>query len=93
MLVSREEKSVGGAARRAAEKPQRRRAADGASIGMVLRDDSAGRIERAQTLNPDDWNYHRQEWSFTGDADKNWLEKFKKTDERYYPKLKLKPEG
>ncbi|MGH9141580.1 MAG: hypothetical protein ACRD2I_10635 [Vicinamibacterales bacterium] len=20
---------------------------------------------RAQTLNPDDWNYHRQEWSFT----------------------------
>ena len=22
-------------------------------------------FERAQTLNPDDWNYHRQEWSFT----------------------------
>ena len=22
-------------------------------------------FERAQALNPDDWNYHRQEWSFT----------------------------
>jgi hypothetical protein len=50
-------------------------------------------FERAQTLNPDDWNYHRQEWSFTSDADKKWLEKFKKTDERYYPKLDLKKKG
>jgi tetratricopeptide (TPR) repeat protein len=50
-------------------------------------------FERAQTLNPDDWNYHRQEWSFTGEADKKWLEKFKKTDERYYPKLELKKKG
>jgi hypothetical protein len=51
-------------------------------------------FERAQTLNPDDWNYHRQEWSFTpADADKKWLEKFKQTDERYYPKLQLKPKG
>jgi tetratricopeptide (TPR) repeat protein len=35
-------------------------------------------FERAQTLNPDDWNYHRQEWSFTAEADQKWLEKFKK---------------
>ena len=34
-------------------------------------------FERAQALNPDDWNYHRQEWSFTGEAGKKWLEKFK----------------
>ena len=37
-------------------------------------------FERAQTLNPDDWNYHRQEWSFTGEAGKKWLEKFKGFD-------------
>ena len=49
-------------------------------------------FERAQALNPDDWNYHRQEWSFTpAEADKKWLEKFKKTEDRYYPKLQLKP--
>ena len=47
-------------------------------------------FERAQALNPDDWNYHRQEWSFTGDANRKWLEKFKQTETDYYPKLKLK---
>ena len=51
-------------------------------------------FERAQTLNPDDWNYHRQEWSFTpADAGKKWLEKFKQFDKEYYPKLELKPKG
>jgi hypothetical protein len=44
---------------------------------------------RAQELNPDDWNYHRQEWSFTpAEAGKKWREKFDKLDEPYYPKLK-----
>lgn len=48
-------------------------------------------FERAQTLNPDDWNYHRQEWSFTpSEAGGKWLDKFKKTETPYYPKLKLK---
>ena len=48
-------------------------------------------FERAQALNPDDWNYHRQEWSFTpADADKKWLEKFKGFDRDYYARLKLK---
>lgn len=47
---------------------------------------------RAQQLNPDDWNYHRQQWSFTPDqAGKNWLEKFQKLDQPYYPKLDLPP--
>ena len=50
-------------------------------------------FERAQALNPDDWNYHRQEWSFGADADRKWLEKFKKTDGRYYPTLELKKKG
>ena len=52
-------------------------------------------FERAQTLNPDDWNYHRQDWSFTpGEAGAKWLDKFQKLDEPYYPKLdiKAKPE-
>jgi hypothetical protein len=36
-------------------------------------------FERAQALNPDDWNYHRQEWSVTPqEAGKKWLEKFLK---------------
>lgn len=50
-------------------------------------------FERAQQLNPDDWNYHRQEWSFNPDeARKKWMEKFQKLDQPYYPKLELKPE-
>jgi tetratricopeptide (TPR) repeat protein len=55
---------------------------------------AAAYFERAQALNPDDWNYHRQEWSFTpAEAGKKWLEKFQKTKEPYYPKLDLKPKG
>jgi len=46
----------------------------------------------AQELNPDDWNYHRQEWSFTPqEENKKWLEKFQKLEEPYYPKLDLGP--
>ena len=46
---------------------------------------------RAQQLNPDDWNYHRQEWSFTPqEAGKKWLEKFQKQQAPYYPKLDMK---
>ena len=51
---------------------------------------------RAQQLNPDDWNYHRQEWSFTPqEAGKKWLEKFKQQQAPYYPKLEIKekPKG
>lgn len=45
---------------------------------------------QAEQLNPDDWNYHRQEWSFTPDeAGKKWLDKFQKLDHPYYPKLEL----
>ena len=47
-------------------------------------------FERAQALNPDDWNYHRQDWSFTpGEAGAKWMEKFQKLEEPYYPKLDL----
>jgi hypothetical protein len=49
-------------------------------------------FERAQQLNPDDWNYHRQEWSFTPtEAGKKWMDKFQKTTEPYYPKLDIEP--
>jgi hypothetical protein len=48
---------------------------------------------KAQQLNPDDWNYHRQDWSFTpSEAGKKWLEKFNKLDQPYYPKLDIAPE-
>jgi hypothetical protein len=51
-------------------------------------------FERAQTLNPGDWNYHRQDWSFTpGEAGAKWMEKFQKLETPYYPKLDLKPKG
>jgi len=47
-------------------------------------------LRRAQELNPDDWNYHRQEWSFTPtEAGKKWLEKFQKLEQPYYPKLEI----
>ncbi len=45
---------------------------------------------RAQTLSPENWNYHRQDWSFTSEAGKKWMEKFQKTTTDYYPKLELK---
>ena len=49
-------------------------------------------FEHAQALNPDDWNYHRQDWSFTpADAGAKWMEKFQKLDQPYYPKLEMKP--
>jgi hypothetical protein len=45
---------------------------------------------RAQELNPDDWNYHRQDWSFTPtEAGKKWREKFDKLNGPYYPKLDI----
>jgi hypothetical protein len=48
-------------------------------------------FEHAQQLDPDDWNYHRQEWSFTPqEAGKKWMEKFQKLDQPYYPKLDIK---
>jgi hypothetical protein len=48
----------------------------------------------AQQLNPDDWNYHRQDWSFTPqEAGKKWLEKFNKLDQPYYPKLEIQSAG
>jgi tetratricopeptide (TPR) repeat protein len=49
-------------------------------------------FKRAQELNPNDWNYHRQEWSFGANAGRKWLEKFQKLDTPYYPTLEMKPE-
>jgi hypothetical protein len=49
---------------------------------------------RAQQLNPDDWNYHRQEWSFTPEeAGRKWMEKFQKLEAPYYPKIEMEPEA
>lgn len=45
---------------------------------------------KAQELHPDDWNYHRQEWSFEPkEAGKKWLDKFQKQTDPYYPKVEL----
>jgi len=46
--------------------------------------------QKAQALNPESWNYHRQEWSFTSDANRNWMAKFRALgDKPYYAPLKL----
>lgn len=47
--------------------------------------------KRAQELRPEDWNYHRQEWSFTpSEHGRKWLEKFQALgDEPYYEPLEL----
>lgn len=48
-----------------------------------------GYFQRAQQLDPDNWNYHRQDWSFRSDGGQQWMKKFQQLDEDYYPKLKL----
>ncbi len=47
----------------------------------------------AETLRPESWNYHRQDWSFTpAEAGANWLKKFQGLgDKEYYPKPDLAP--
>ncbi|MBL9123293.1 MAG: TlpA family protein disulfide reductase [Planctomycetaceae bacterium] len=47
----------------------------------------------AQQLMPDDWNYHRQQWSFTPKtALTRWMEKYRALgDKEYYEPLKLDP--
>ena len=45
---------------------------------------------RAQQLNPDDWNYHRQQWSFEGEVSgRKFQEKVQRLETPYYPKLEL----
>jgi tetratricopeptide (TPR) repeat protein len=48
--------------------------------------------QRAQELDPDSWNYHRQDWSFTpAEAGPNWLRKFQALgDKPYYRPMELK---
>lgn len=47
--------------------------------------------EKAQTLRPESWNYHRQDWSFTpAEAGRNWMQKFLGLgDKPYYEPLQL----
>lgn len=47
-------------------------------------------FERAQKLNPDDWNYHRQHWNYEGQASgAKFREKVQQLETPYYPTLKL----
>lgn len=47
--------------------------------------------QEAERLNPDSWNYHRQDWSFTPDkAMEYFMKKFRaEKDKDYYPPLRL----
>lgn len=56
------------------------------------REDLANRYwEQAQSLNPESWNYHRQDWSFTPkEAMRNWMRKFGQLKGKpYYAPLDL----
>ena len=49
--------------------------------------------DEAQALNPDSWNYHRQDWSFLDPAEtgRNWLQKFQALEGKpYYKPLDLR---
>lgn len=56
-------------------------------------EERAGRYwDRAQELNPDSWNYHRQDWSFleASETGRNWIQKFRALgDKPYYRPLDL----
>lgn len=48
----------------------------------------------AQKLNPECWNYHRQDWSYGKDAMKNWFGKIRQLgDKPYYAPFKLDSGG
>lgn len=51
--------------------------------------------DKAQELNPDSWNYHRQDWSFLEGAEtmKNFLGKVNALEKDYYAPMDLTPEG
>lgn len=49
------------------------------------RDQAASHWQQSQKLNPDSWNYHRQEWSFDKSKEMtNWLAKVRKLGDRPY---------
>ena len=83
-------------ARRVKQRTNEEKEADASfSLAVALREKGQPELaskwwQRAQTLNPDSWNYHRQDWSFSPDAGKKWLEKFQKTESDYYPQLEFK---
>ena len=44
--------------------------------------------QRAQDLAPDNWNYHRQEWSFErASAGLKWMRKYRASKQPYYPPI------
>jgi hypothetical protein len=51
--------------------------------------------QQAQQLNPDSWNYHRQDWSFDSPtAMRKWFSKFRALDGKpYYEPLELPAES
>lgn len=49
------------------------------------REQAASHWQQSQKLNPDSWNYHRQEWSFDKSKEMaNWLAKVRKLGDRPY---------
>lgn len=51
--------------------------------------------DKAQALNPDSWNYHRQDWSFLERQEtmKNFLGKVNALEKDYYAPMDLNPAG
>lgn len=50
--------------------------------------------QMAQTLNPDSWNYHRQDWAYTPEeAGANWQKKVESLEKPYYKPISGLDEG
>ena len=71
-----------------------------ASFKLAVWFQQAGDAELARSissapreLNPDDWNYHRQEWSFTRRSRQEVAGEVQGVRQGVYPKLKLKTKG
>ena len=76
----------------AAKTPEEARAEPAFTLGIYYHSiGNQAKAERywaeAQALNPDSWNYHRQDWAFTPEeAGPNWQEKFQALEGRPYYK-------
>ena len=59
------------------------------------KDSANGYWDKAQSLSPDSWNFHRQDWSFLGSAEttKNFLGKVNALTKPYYVPMEKLPGG
>lgn len=86
-------------ARLAAKSPKRAEADAAFKLAVYLhkqgkKDEAKALWERAQKLDPQNWNYHRQAWSFEPGAGQKWFRKVMQNNGKpYYAPLDLPEPG